>query len=67
MALDAERPAVDDGAGLVDVLLVLVGVLPVLEHGVHLAVGHRLERRDLGHLGDLDLAAEVLLEHVLAM
>src|SRR5918994_204123 len=63
VALDAQRPAHHDGAGLVDVLLVLVDVLPVLEHGVDLAVGHRLEDGNLGDLRDLDLAAEVVLEH----
>ena len=46
-----------------DVRLVLVDVLPVLEHGVDLAVGHRLEDRDLGDLRDLDRAAELVLEH----
>jgi hypothetical protein len=63
VTLDAERTALDDGAGLVDVLLVLVGVLPVLEHRVDLAVRHRLEDRDLGDLRDLDLAAELVLQH----
>ena len=63
VALHAQRPALHDGAGLVDVLGVLVDVLPVLEHRVDLAVGHRLEHRDLGDLGHLDLAAELVLEH----
>jgi hypothetical protein len=65
VALHPERPAHHDGARLVDVLLVLVGVLPVLEDGVDLAVGHRLVDRDLRDLRDLDLAAELVLEHVL--
>jgi hypothetical protein len=63
VALDAQRPAVDDRACLLDVLGVLVGVLPVLEHRVDLAVGHRLEDRDLRDLRDLDLAVELVLEH----
>src|SRR5215213_6932795 len=63
VALDAERAAHRDLAALVDVLRVLVGVLPVLEHRVDLAVGHRLEDRDLRDLRDVDLAAELVLEH----
>ena len=59
----AERAAVDDRAGLLDVLLVFVDVLPVLEHGVDLAVSHGLEDGNLGDLGDLDLTAEILFEH----
>src|SRR5919198_444066 len=47
------------------VLLVLVDVLPVLEHGVDLPVRHRLVDGDLGDLRHLDLAPELLLEHVL--
>src|SRR5829696_751242 len=63
VTLDSERSTLDHGAGLVDVLRVLVRVLPVLEHGVHLAVRHGLEHRDLGDLGHLDLTAELVLEH----
>src|SRR5215207_2796704 len=63
VTLDPERSALDYGAGLVDVLRILVGVLPVLEHRVDLAIGHRLGdvgvcgRARPGLLVDYDLAA----------
>src|SRR5215208_7692823 len=63
VTLDSERSTLDHRAGLVDVFRILVRVLPVLEYGVDLAVRHRLEDRDLGDLGHLDLAAELVLEH----
>ena len=59
------EPSSVDGLLLRRVLLVLGDVLPVLEHRVDLALRHRLVDRDLGDVGDLHLAAEVLLEHVL--
>ena len=65
---DARGPEVDDRLLLGDEVLVdlEVDVAPVLEHDVDLAVGHRLEeRRAFREFHDVDLAAEVLLEHVL--
>src|SRR6476646_8503910 len=59
---DAVRAAHDDRLLLGDVLLVLGDVLPVLEHGVRLAVRERLIHGDLCDLRDLDRAAEILLE-----
>ncbi len=58
-------PHEDDRLLLRDELLVLVDVVPVFEHGVDLAVSHRLEDGDLGDLRDLHRAAKSLLEYVL--
>src|SRR5581483_7584317 len=64
-ARNAVLAGIHDRVLLRHVLLLLGNVAPVLEDRVRLPVRHRLVDRDLGDLRDVDLAPEVLLEHVL--
>ena len=65
VADDAQLAAVDDGAGLLDVVLAILQVTgrPHLERGVDVAVGHRRELPRLVDLLQLDRAAHLVLHH----